>query len=342
MSSFYNLISEFNQVYKRLIDFIIYYSLVKKKFGIIIKLFKRVKFVKMCAPRTTKQDDTRLDDKIVLITGANTGIGIHTVIDLAKRGAAVVMACRNLQKSEPALKEAKEKSGSENIDLMQLDLSSLNSVRTFAENFSSKYDKLHILINNAGIMMCPFKKTEDGFESQIGTNHFGHFALTNLLLKKLAASAPSRVITVSSVMHKQGKIDFDDINYDKRSYSDSGAYNQSKLANILFTKELHKKAVDHGITAYALHPGVVTTDLSRSSFTLKVFYGTVGRVFGKTPVQGAQTTIYCAVTEGLEKDSGGYFVDSKLASSSRASCNEEDAKRLWELSEELTNTKFEL
>ena len=190
------------------------------------------------------------------------------------------MACRNLQKSEAALKEAKEKSDSEKIDLMQLDLSLLNSVRTFAENFSSKYDKLHILINNAGIMMCPFKKTEDGFESQIGTNHFGHFALTNLLLKKLAASAPSRVVTVSSVMHKQGKIDFD-INYDKKSYSDSGAYNQSKLANILFTKELRKRAVDHGITAYALHPGVVTTDLSRSSFTSKIFYGTVGRVFGK-------------------------------------------------------------
>ena len=156
----------------------------------------------MCDSRTKKNDDTRFDDKIVLITGANAGIGIHTVIDLAKRGASVVMACRNLQKSEAALKEAKEKSDSGKTDLMQLDLSSLNSVRTFAENFSSKYDKLYILINNAGIMMCPFKKTEDGFESHIGTNHFGHFALTNLLLKKLAASAPSRVVTVSSVMHK--------------------------------------------------------------------------------------------------------------------------------------------
>ena len=218
----------------------------------------------MCDSRTKKNDDTRLDAKIVIITGANAGIGIHTVIDLVKRGATVVMACSNLQKSEAALNEAKEKSGSENIELMQLDLSSLNSVRTFAENFFSKYDKLHILINNAGIMMCPFKKTEDGFESQIGTNHFGHFALTNLLLKKLAASAPSRVVTVSSVMHQQGKIDFDDINYQKRPYSDSGAYNQSKLQNILFTKELHKRAVDHGTTAYALHPGVVTTDLSRS------------------------------------------------------------------------------
>ena len=131
---------------------------------------------------------------------------------------------------------------------MQLDLSSLNSVRTFAEMFSSKYEKLHILINNAGVMMCPYSKPEDGFEMQIGTNHFGHFVLTNLLLKKLVASAPSRVVSVSSVMHKRGKIDFDDINCNQKSYSDSRAYNQSKLANILFTKELHKRFVDHGIT----------------------------------------------------------------------------------------------
>ena len=223
---------------------------------------------------------------------------------------------------------------------MQLDLSSLNSVRTFADTFSSKYEKLHILINNAGVMMCPYSKTKDGFEMQIGTNHFGHFVLTNLLLKKLAASAPSRVVTISSVMHKRGKIDFDDINCNQKLYSDSRAYNQSKLANILFTKELHKRVVDHGITTYTLHPGVVTTELSRSSFTLKVFYGTVGRVFGKTPVQGAQTTIYCAVQEDLEQHSGEYFANCKLASSSRASRNEEDAKRLWELSEELTNTIF--
>ena len=185
--------------------------------------------------------DTRLDCKIVVITGANAGIGIHTVIDLAKRGATVVMACRSMQKGEEALKEAKEKSGSESIDLMQLDLSSLNSVRKFVETFSSKYDKLHILVNNAGIMMCPFAKTEDGFESQIGTNHFGHFALTNLLLKKLAASTPSRVIAVSSSAHTQGKIDFDDINYNQRRYSDFGAYSQSKLAKFCLQKNCIKE-----------------------------------------------------------------------------------------------------
>ena len=201
-------------------------------------------------------DKTRLDGKTVIVTGANTGIGIHTVIDLAKRGATIVMACRSLERGEAALKEAKEKSGSESIDLMQLDLSSLNSVRKFVETFSSKYDKLHILINNAGVMMCPYSKTEDGFEMQIGTNHFGHFALTNLLLKRLADSAPARVINVSSRAHTSGKIDFDDINYTQRSYSKFGAYCQSKLANILFTKELHKKVVDRRITTLLFTQGL--------------------------------------------------------------------------------------
>ena len=287
-------------------------------------------------------DKARLDGKTVIITGANTGIGIHTVIDLAKRGATIVMACRSLERGEAALKEAKEKSGSESIDLMQLDLSSLNSVRKFVETFSSKYDKLHILINNAGVMMCPYSKTEDGFEMQIGTNHFGHFALTNLLLKRLVDSAPARVINVSSRAHTRGKIDFDDINYNQRSYNKFGAYSQSKLANILFTKELHKKVFDHGVSVYAVHPGVVLTELGRHSTYANVFYKTAGRLFGKTPIQGAQTSIYCAVQENLEKISGGYFADSKLTSSSQASCNEVDAKRLWELSEEMTNTKFEL
>lgn len=286
--------------------------------------------------------ETRLDDKTVIITGANTGIGIHTVIDLAKRGATVVMACRNMHKGGIALKEAKEKSDSENIDLMQLDLSSLNSVRKFAESFSSKYEKLNILINNAGVMMCPYSKTEDGFEMHIGTNHFGHFVLTNLLLKKLIESVPARIINVSSIAHRRGKIDFDDINYNHRSYNSFAAYGQSKLANILFTKELHKKVVNHGITVYAVHPGFVYTELSRNSKWASIFYNTIVRAFAKTALQGAQTSIYCAIQEGLEKNSGGYFADSKLISSSSDSCNEEYAKKLWELSEEMTNTKFEM
>ena len=285
----------------------------------------------------------RLDGKIVIVTGANTGIGIQTVIDLARRGATVIMACRNLDKSTPALEKAKKESGSNDIVLMKLDLSSLKSVREFAEEFLSKYSRLNILINNAGIMGCPYGKTEDGFEMHIGTNHFGHFVLTNLLLKALVKGAPARVVTVSSDGHRfKGEIHFDDINNEKRPYSKIAGYGQSKMANILFSRELHVRGKDYGITTYSLQPGVVNTELSRHSYRALLISLTFGKLYGLTPVQGAQTTIYCAVEEGLEKYSGGYFRNCGVVSASAYACNDGHAKKLWELSEQMTNTKFPL
>lgn len=292
--------------------------------------------IKMCTSKV------RLDGKVVIVTGANTGVGLCTVIDLARRGAIVIMACRNMNKGEQALEQAKKESGSKDLVLMKLDLSSLKSVRDFAKEFLSRYSKLHILINNAGIMMCPYSKTEDGFEMQIGTNHFGHFVLTNLLLKVLKESAPSRVVTVSSIGHQFGKMDFEDINFEKRPYSKLAAYGQSKLANILFAKELHNKVKDHGITSYALHPGSVNTELGRYDFGASIYYSTFGLLYGRTPVQGAQTSIYCAVEEGLEAKSGGYFRNCGLTKSTADSCNEGHMKKLWELSEQLTSTEFPL
>ena len=221
-----------------------------------------------------------LDGKIVIVTGANTGIGLCTVVDLAKRGATIVMACRDMRKGEQALEKAKVESSSKDILLMHLDLSSLDSVRNFTKEFLSKYSKLNILINNAGVMACPYMKTKDGFEMQIGTNHFGHFVLTNLLLKALANGAPARVVNVSSVGHWLfGKMDFKDINYEKRLYDEMGAYGQSKLANVLFTKELHNKAKDHGITAYSLHPGYVLTELGRHNSFSTLFQISVIKSF---------------------------------------------------------------
>ena len=285
----------------------------------------------------------RLDGKIVIVTGANTGIGLCTVIDLAKRGATIVMACRDMRKGEKALEKAKAESSSKDILLMHLDLSSLDSVRNFAKEFLSKYSKLNILINNAGVMACPYMKTKDGFEMQIGTNHFGHFVLTNLLLKALANGAPARVVNVSSVGHWLfGKMDFEDINYEKRSYSKMAAYGQSKLANVLFTRELHNKAKDHGITTYSLHPGYVLTELNRHDTFLLLYNKIVGALYGRTPVQGAQTTIYCAVEEGLEKHSGGYLSNCTLSTASADGRNDGYAKKLWELSEQMTDTKFPL
>ena len=292
--------------------------------------------IKMCTSKV------RLDGKVVIVTGANTGVGLCTVIDLARRGAIVIMACRNMNKGEQALEQAKKESGSKDLVLLKLDLSSLKSVRDFAKEFLSRYSKLHILINNAGIMMCPYSKTEDGFEMQIGTNHFGHFVLTNLLLKVLKESAPSRVVTVSSIGHQFGKMDFEDINFEKRPYSKLAAYGQSKLANILFAKELHNKVKDHGITSYALHPGSVNTELGRYDFGASIYYSTFGLLYGRTPVQGAQTSIYCAVEEGLEAKSGGYFRNCGLTKSTADSCNEGHMKKLWELSEQLTSTEFPL
>lgn len=214
------------------------------------------------------------------MTGCNTGIGKETVLELAHRGATVYMACRNMVKCEEARKEIIKATGNRNIFSSQLDLSSMASIRSFAtrlyqviqyqlinlttilHRFMSEESKLHILINNAGIMDCPRMLTKDGFEMQIGVNHMGHFLLTLLLLDVLKATAPSRIVVVSSLAHRFGTIKQHDLNSEK-SYSRKFAYAQSKLANVLFTRELAKRLTGSGVTVNALHPGVVDTELIR-------------------------------------------------------------------------------
>ena len=182
------------------------------------------------------QSNKSLKGKTVVITGGNTGIGKETAVDLAGRGARVIIGCRNLEKGKEALKEIQERSGSSSVFLEQIDLASLESVRTFSDKILNSEPRLDILINNAGVMACPYQKTEDGFEMQFGVNHLGHFLLTLLLLDRLKRSQPSRIINVSSSAHRMGsgKINFDDIHFEK-SYSSWGAYFNSKLANVLFT-----------------------------------------------------------------------------------------------------------
>lgn len=198
----------------------------------------------------------------MIITGANSGIGKETAIDLAKRGGKIYLACRNNKRGEDAEKDIREASMSENVHFLQLDLSSMESIRQFSKKFHELESKLHILICNAGIMACPRGMTKDGFEAQIGTNHMGHFLLTNLLLDLLKQSAPSRVVVVSSLFHWYGRIKKDDLNSEK-SYNRWLAYGQSKLANILFTRELSKRLEGTGVTANSLHPGGVNTELAR-------------------------------------------------------------------------------
>jgi len=290
------------------------------------------------------QSNRRLDGKTVVITGANTGIGKETAIDLALRGATVVMACRDLERGNSALKEVQEKSQNDNVSLKILDLSSLQSVREFSSSFLAEHEQLHVLVNNAGVGACPLATTEDGFEMQFGVNHLGHFALTNLLLPQMVESSPSRIVNVSSRASQRwmADINFDDIN-SEQSYSRFGAYCQSKLANVLFTKELQRRLSTTGVTAYALHPGVVLTEIGRhaNSFLWSAVK-LIGPLFLKTPCEGAQTTVYCAVQEDMEGLSGSYFVDCAVQGTTKKSNDEGLAKKLWELSEQMTGVDFPL
>ncbi|XP_067234128.1 retinol dehydrogenase 12, like [Chanodichthys erythropterus] len=275
--------------------------------------------------------DARLDGKTVIITGANTGIGKETAIDMAKRGARIIMACRDTEKADAALKEVKDASGNQDVVTRRLDLADSKSIREFAENINKEEKQVNILINNAGLMACPYGKTADGFEMQIGVNHLGHFLLTYLLLDLIKRSKPARIITVSSMVHQFGTINLEDLNSEK-NYDKQKAYAQSKLANILFTRSLAKKLEGTGVTAYALHPGVVQTDLWRHMNIVLQAGLWLSKPLTKTTAQGAQTSIYCAVAPELETESGKYYSDCAPAKCSQAAMDDETAQRLWELS----------
>ncbi|KAM9332093.1 retinol dehydrogenase 12-like isoform 1-T1 [Pholidichthys leucotaenia] len=275
----------------------------------------------------------RLDGKTILITGANTGIGKETAIDLAKRGAAkVIIACRDMEKGQAAVTDIIERSSNQNVVCMKLDLADSKSIREFAEAINRDEPKLHILINNAGVMLCPYGKTADGFEMQMGVNHMGHFLLTYLLLDLIKRSALARIINVSSMGHTfVSSINLDDINSEK-GYDKNRAYAQSKLANVLFTRSLAKRLEGTGVTTYSLHPGVVQTDLWRHLSGPEQFVYKMTKPFTKNSTQGAQTSIYCAVEPSLEKESGGYYSDCAPAKPSSAGRNDELAEKLWKLS----------
>jgi len=282
--------------------------------------------------------DVKLEGKTVVITGANTGIGKTTALDMSRRGAKVVILCRDMERAEAAAGEIRDSTKGEVI-CHRLDLADLASVRECAEQLGNSLEKIDILINNAGIMACPQMKTKDGFEMQLGTNHIGHFLLTNLLMPQLKKAAPgARIVNVSSLAHKSGRINWEDIHYENTPYHRFTAYSQSKLANVLFTKELARKGEGSGVNAYALHPGVIATDLGRHMEDINCFMRMMWRCFApmiKTADSGANTTIFCAIDPSIAEHNGRYYSDCKVSTPSPQAENVEDAKKLWDLSEQM-------
>ncbi len=271
--------------------------------------------------------------KIAIITGANSGMGLATTIELAKKGIHVVMACRNKSRGLRSLELARKQSKSSSIDLMICDLSSLVSIREFVATFQSEYEVLDILVNNAGVVSLKRELTCDGFEMQMGINHLGHFLLTNLLIDLLKKSNQGRIVNVSSGAHKWGRINLEDP-YFLKGYNVFKGYGQSKLANILFTRELANRLKDTSITVNCLHPGAVSTDLGVNRTT--GFGKTVYKVFSpffQSPLEGASTAIYLATSPDVREISSEYFINSKMAVTSSLAKDEKLAKRLWEWSE---------
>ena len=270
--------------------------------------------------------------KVAIVTGANTGIGKETARGLAAEGVRVVLAVRDLEKGEAARSDIVNTTGSADVEVLQLDLASKQSIRAFAKTFGEKYDRLDILVNNAGVWTRSLQKTEDGFETIFGVNHLGTFLLTRELLPLLEKSAPARIVVVSSALHYRGKMVWDDLMFERRSFGGTSAYNQSKLANVLFTKALARRLVGSGITVNALHPGVVATELTRE---LPKFVQKIAGVFLLTPADGAKTSLHVATSDEVASTSGAYFEKSREKKAAPAALDEAAQERLWTVSEEL-------
>jgi len=272
--------------------------------------------------------------RTVLVTGATGGIGKATAMGLATMGANLAITGRDRERTEGAAREIRAASSGQ-VDLFVADLSSQSEVRQLADKVLQTYPRIDVLVNNVGGYWNTRHVTPDGFEHTFALNHLAPFLLTNLLLDRLKQSAPARVVTVASNAHATGEIDFDDLQ-GEWSYSGSRAYNQSKLANILFTYELAKKLRSSAVTANALHPGVVNTSFgAEDPRGIQRLIIPFARPFLKTPAQGAATSIHLASAPDLEQVTGGYFADSKPKRSSKRSYDEAAAARLWQVSADL-------
>lgn len=279
-----------------------------------------------------------MEGRTVVITGANSGVGKATAVALAAAGARTVVTARDEGRGTRALEDIRRASGSDRVDLELFDLADLSSVRAGARRLLDRYEQIHVLVNNAGLVLSRRSETKDGFEATFGVNHLGPFLLTRELTGRLEASAPSRVVTVASTAHRsaRGGLDFDDLQ-SERHYAGMRAYGRSKLANILFSNELARRLGGTGVTANSLHPGTVATGFARDGDAsgLLAFGVKLIKPFVLTPERGARTSVYLASSPEVADTTGGYFVKCRARKPSAAAQDQTAAARLWAVSEEL-------
>lgn len=287
---------------------------------------------------TTRHDLPSMQGKTCLVTGATAGIGYVTARELARAGARVLIVARTPEKGADAARRIAEETGGKAVEALAADLSSQADVRALAREVKARTDRLDVLINNAGVILLKRREGVDGIETTFAVNHLAYFLLTNLLLDLLKASSPARIVNVASHAHRGGRINFDDLG-GREYYSGWRAYQQSKLANVLFTRELAKALTGTGVTANAVHPGWVNSQIFRD----EGFGGWVMRkaagLFAVSPERGAETTLYVATSPDLQGESGGYYSRCKPARISRAARDAAAARRLWQFSEDLTGLK---
>ena len=301
--------------------------------------------------RWSSKDIPDLSGKTIIVTGGNSGLGHEAVKSFSAKGAETILACRNEQNGKLAKKEMQEEHPNAKINVMNLDLADLESIHSFVKKFNEKHSKLDVLLNNAGII-CPYKKTKDNFEMQIGTNHLGHFALTGLLLDCLKNAKGSRIVNVSSLGHKYGKMNFNDFMYENGGYSIFKAYANTKLSNLLFTYELQRRfeKFDVGCIAVAAHPGVAKSDLSKHVIKKPLYrigMTIANSIMSQSTSMGALPEIRAAVdplAKGGDYFGPGGFQEWKghpvKVKSNDASHDLNNAEKLWEISEKMTNIDY--
>ncbi|MEZ4219810.1 MAG: SDR family oxidoreductase [Polyangiaceae bacterium] len=277
-----------------------------------------------------------MEGKICIVTGSNTGIGKETARGLAQRGATVILACRNADKAAAAVQDIRSSTGRSDLSAETLDLASMASIDAFARRIRDKYTRLDVLVNNAGIWPTQRQTTADGLEATFGVNHVGTHMLTLRLLPLLEASAPSRVVVLSSKLHYRGVVDWEDLQMERRRFNGPTQYSNSKLMNVLFTKALARRVAGKGVNVNAVHPGVVATELARNypAFFVKIFH-----LFTISPAQGAQCSLHVATSPELAEVSGEYFESSRAKRASAKALDEGAQERLWELTESLIEAR---